>query len=91
MGRECQNDSSPRPHAESCSPPADYRALLALGDSDRPTHYCGKMVANLASSDGKHMRCKFQLMDPQDGMSGGGQGQCQLPRGKTIDTPFPKV
>ena len=55
------------------------------------THYSGKVVANLASADGKHMRCKFQLMDPQDGMSGGGQGQCQLPGGKTIDTTFPKA
>jgi hypothetical protein len=55
------------------------------------THYSGKVVANLASPDGKHMRCKFQLADPSGGMSGGGSGQCQLPSGKTIDTTFPKA
>jgi hypothetical protein len=55
------------------------------------THYSGKVVANLAAPDGKHMRCKFQLVYPSDGMAGGGRGQCQLPQGKTIDTTFPKA
>jgi hypothetical protein len=55
------------------------------------THYSGKVVANLSSPDGKHMRCKFQLVQPSDGISGGGSGQCQLPGGKTIDTTFPKA
>jgi hypothetical protein len=53
------------------------------------THYTGKVVANLAASDGKHMRCTFQLVHPSDGMAGGGTGQCQMPDGKTIDTSFP--
>jgi hypothetical protein len=55
------------------------------------THYSGKVLANLASPDGKHMRCNFQLVHPADGMAGGGVGQCQLPSGKTIDTTFPKA
>jgi hypothetical protein len=53
------------------------------------THYTGKVVANLSASDGKHMRCTFQLALPSDGMAGGGTGQCQMPDGKTIDTSFP--
>jgi hypothetical protein len=43
------------------------------------------MVANLASPGATHMRCKFQLVHPSDGLAGGGSGQCQLPDGKTID------
>jgi hypothetical protein len=52
------------------------------------THYSGRVVANLAGPGGQHMRCNFQLIRPASGMSGGGQGQCQLPSGKTIDTTF---
>jgi hypothetical protein len=55
------------------------------------THYSGRVLANLASADGQHMRCKFQLVHPEDGMAGGGTGQCQLPKGKTIDATFPKA
>jgi hypothetical protein len=53
------------------------------------THHTGKVVANLSASDGKHLRCTFQLALPSDGMAGGGTGQCQMPDGKTIDTSFP--
>ena len=52
------------------------------------THYSGRVVANLADNDGQHMRCHFTLMHPQQGMAGGGAGQCQLPTGLTIDTTF---
>ena len=55
------------------------------------THYSGKVLANLATADGQHMRCNFQLVHPSDGMAGGGRGQCQLPKGKTIDATFPKA
>jgi hypothetical protein len=55
------------------------------------THYSGRVVANLATADGGHMRCTFQLVHPQDGMAGGGTGQCQLPKGNTIDANFPKA
>ncbi len=55
------------------------------------THYTGKVVANLAAADGKHMRCTFQLIRPSAGMAGGGHGQCQLPKGNTIDATFPSA
>ena len=54
------------------------------------THYSGKVVANLAAPDGKHVRCMFRLIHPSDGMDGGGAGQCQMPDGKTIDADFPR-
>jgi hypothetical protein len=56
---------------------------------DFVTHYTGRVVANLADPEGKHIRCKFQLMHPSNGMAGGGLGDCQLPDGKTIDASFP--
>lgn len=55
------------------------------------THYSGRVVANLQDPAGQHMRCHFHLMHPQQGMVGGGQGECQLPSGKTIDATFPKA
>ena len=54
------------------------------------TQYTGRVVANLGTPSGAHMRCKFQLADPMAGMSGGGRGQCQMPDGKTIDATFAK-
>jgi hypothetical protein len=53
------------------------------------THYSGKVVANLGTPSGAHMRCNFQLTHPSEGMAGGGSGQCQMPDGKTIDATFP--
>jgi hypothetical protein len=53
------------------------------------THYSGRVVANLATPDGTHMRCKFQLVHPSDGMAGGGRGECQMPGGNSIDATFP--
>jgi hypothetical protein len=61
----------------------------AAPSTDFITHYSGRVVANLATSNATHMRCKFQLVHPSEGMSGGGSGQCQLPDGKTIDASFP--
>lgn len=52
-------------------------------------HYTGHVVANLSGPDGKRMRCQFQLLRADEGMKGGGQGQCQLPSGKTIHAEFP--
>jgi hypothetical protein len=53
------------------------------------TQYSGKVVANLSDPTGAHMRCQFQLVHPSNGMAGGGRGQCQTPKGKTIDATFP--
>jgi hypothetical protein len=55
------------------------------------TQYSGRVVANLAAPDNQHMRCTFQLVHPDNGMAGGGTGECQLPSGKNIDATFPGV
>ena len=52
------------------------------------THYSGRVMANLQAADGQHMRCHFHLNHPDAGM-GGGQGQCQLKSGRSVDAVFP--
>ncbi|MGB9712190.1 MAG: hypothetical protein ACP5SG_00165 [Dissulfurimicrobium sp.] len=52
------------------------------------TYYSGKVVANLETSGGRHMRCRFNLVDPRSGMAGGGQGECQLSGGGVINATF---
>ena len=54
------------------------------------THYSGRVVANLATDNGAHLRCRFQLVHPSDGMAGGGHGECQMPDGQRIDAQFTK-
>ena len=49
------------------------------------TYYSGRVVANLTGSRGEHMRCRFRLRYPTQGLSGGGAGECQLPGSQTID------
>ena len=34
------------------------------------------------------MRCRFLLFSPSAGMMGGGQGECQLSDGRTINATF---
>lgn len=71
-----------------------YRRWDPWGPSDWSrfvTHYSGRVVANLAGADGAHMRCRFHLAHPEQGMAGGGQGECQLPDGATIDVVFPQA
>ena len=48
-------------------------------------YYSGKVVANLRDAGGATMRCRFNLDDPSGGMSGGGQGECQLSGGRIVD------
>ncbi|MET0499449.1 MAG: hypothetical protein ABW106_14400 [Steroidobacteraceae bacterium] len=55
------------------------------------THYSGRVLANLVSATGEHMRCNFRLVHPSSGMSGGGEGRCQSPDGKSIDATFPSA
>ncbi len=52
------------------------------------TYYSGKVVANLATNGGQRMRCRFHLADPAGGMSGGGEGECQLSDGRVINAVF---
>lgn len=49
--------------------------------------YSGKVLANLAGPGGP-MRCRFTLMRPSSGMSGGGIGQCQLSDRTRIQATF---
>lgn len=53
------------------------------------THYSGKVVATLEADDKQRMRCRFHLVDPSQGMSGGGEGECQLSDGRTVRASFP--
>jgi hypothetical protein len=59
--------------------------------TDFVRHYTGKVVANLQADNGQHMRCRFRLIHPSNGMAGGGEGQCPTPDGETIDATFPKA
>lgn len=52
------------------------------------THYSGKVVATLESTGNQRMRCRFHMVDPVRGMSGGGEGQCQLSDGRTVQATF---
>jgi hypothetical protein len=53
------------------------------------TQYTNRVMANLQAADGQRMRCTFHLNTPIDGMTGGGQGQCQLDNGRSVDAMFP--
>ena len=55
------------------------------------THYTGRVVANLSDPSGSRMRCNFRLIQPSRGLSGGGQGKCQLGSGEAIHAQFPEV
>ena len=55
------------------------------------TEYTGRVLANLAANDGDRMRCRFRLIHPAQGMAGGGEGECQLPNGDSMDATFPNV
>ena len=52
------------------------------------THYSGKVVATLESANSQRMRCRFHLIQPARGMSGGGEGECQLSDGRTVRANF---
>lgn len=51
-------------------------------------HYSGKVVATLEAPGQQRMRCRFHLVEPEHGMSGGGEGQCQLTDGRTVRASF---
>ena len=55
------------------------------------TKFSGRVMANLQANDGERMRCRFHLNDPVDGMSSGGQGECQLANGRAVDAVFPRA
>jgi hypothetical protein len=52
------------------------------------THYSGKVLATLSAANNERMRCRFHLVAPARGMSGGGEGQCQLTGGRVVKAVF---
>ena len=72
-----------------------YRGRGGWEDWDGPPkfviHYTGRVLASLGAPNGEHMRCRFEMIHPSDGMAGGGRGQCRMPDGKTINASFPSV
>lgn len=51
---------------------------------DFQKHYTGQVLASLGGNRGTQMRCRFHLVDPQQGLLGGGTGECQVSNGATI-------
>ncbi len=69
----------------------DWRYWESDPDAEFVRSYRGRVVANLRSDDGEHMRCRFNLVSPQRGMAGGGEGRCQLSEsGREISAEFPR-
>lgn len=71
-----------------------FRDWPFWGDDFGPsfmTHYSGRVLANLVSPTGGHLRCNFRLVRPSTGMRGGGEGKCQTPDGSHIDATFPSA
>jgi len=69
-----------------------FRDWPFWGDDFGPsfiTHYSGRVLANLTSPTGQHLRCNFRLVRPASGMRGGGEGRCQQADGSHIDATFP--
>jgi len=52
------------------------------------TRYSGKVVTTLEAPAEQRMRCRFHLAESTIGMSGGGEGECQLTGGRTIRAVF---
>ena len=51
----------------------------------------GKVLTSLGTQSGDRMNCQLRLARPEIGMSGGGEGECQLSDGTTVDAAFPAV
>jgi hypothetical protein len=51
-------------------------------------NYSGKVISTLFGNQGAVMRCRFQLANPEEGMPGGGVGQCELKNGDKIEAQF---
>ena len=67
----------------------DYGPWIA--GEDVPTfvrNYSGKVIATLLGNRGSRMRCRFRLAAPEQGMSGGGVGECEVSGGAKIAAEF---
>lgn len=66
----------------------DHPALFPFPTTQFITHYSGKVVATLQAEGRQHMRCRFHLVAPARGMSGGGEGECELSDGRRVRAAF---
>lgn len=67
----------------------DWSGWGAFPEFGFATVYSGRVMANLQDASGQRMRCRFHLNTPTDGMAGGGQGECQLKSGRSVEAVFP--
>jgi len=47
-------------------------------------YYSGRVLAELEGPSGEHMRCHFQLAEPERGPQSGGIGDCEISSGERI-------
>lgn len=52
------------------------------------TRYSGRVAANLKDAKDELMRCRFRVSAPQRGLSGGGEGECQIKGSQPIPVTF---
>jgi hypothetical protein len=67
----------------------DYGAWVV--GADVPTfvrNYSGTVIATLLGDRSGRMRCRFRLAEPEEGMSGGGVGECEVSGGSKISAEF---
>ena len=65
-----------------------YGGPAAFDVTQFSTVYSGKVIANLSTPTGSNMRCRLHMLQPMQGMAGGGTGECQLYNGPTIQAIF---
>jgi hypothetical protein len=51
-------------------------------------HYSGNVIAFLNGDRGNGMRCRMELTNRGEGMSGGGSGECEVSDGSQIKIRF---
>jgi hypothetical protein len=67
----------------------DYGAWVV--GADLPTfvrNYTGVVIATLLGDKDSRMRCRFRLAEPEQGMSSGGVGECEVSGGGKISAEF---
>lgn len=69
-------------------PDQPWNGAEPLAWTEFTTRYSGKVLANLRTDGGQHMRCRLQLAEPARGMAGGGTGACQLHGSGTLRARF---
>jgi hypothetical protein len=68
--------------------PFDYPWYDGPGYTTFVRNYSGKVVATLFGDRGDTMRCRFKLSVPEEGMRGGGVGDCQVSNGGQLTAQF---